>query len=225
MPRPETNAALSVERFFQFSLLGLVTSGYLAVAGSGYLDGPTVVLTTAGLLVRALWICGILRFEISERSATIATLAYSAFFLADYLLLSREFLPATVLAFAAARRHSPRAGIMVLVVASLVFYGAWRPVYLLLFGASVALNFLLGLAMGWIAVVHRGPSVSKVMSGWLALGAAALVALAVSRVVPGRFGYWLDLGLVLFACYLVGCAIGSWLRERVVSRPPAKPAA
>ena len=96
MPRLEANAALSVERFFQFSLLGLVTSGYLAVAGSGYLDGPTILLTTAGLLIRALWICGILRFEISERSATIATIAYSAFFLLDYLLLSREFLPATV---------------------------------------------------------------------------------------------------------------------------------
>ena len=58
-----------------------------------------------------------------------------------------QFLPATILAFAAARLHSPRAGIMVLVVASLVFYGAWRPVYLLLFLASVAVNFLLGLAM------------------------------------------------------------------------------
>ena len=81
-------------------------------------------------------------------------------------------------------------------------------------------SFLLGLAMGWIAVVHRGPSVSKVMAGWLALVVAALVAAAATRVVPGRFGYWLDLGLILFACYLIGCAIGSWLRERVVSRPP-----
>jgi D-alanyl-lipoteichoic acid acyltransferase DltB (MBOAT superfamily) len=58
-----------------------------------------------------------------------------------------QFLPATVLAFAAARRHSPRAGIMVLVGASLFFYGAWRPGYLLLFAASVAVNFALGLRM------------------------------------------------------------------------------
>ena len=96
MPRPEPNPALSVERFFQFSLLGLVTSGYLAVAGSGYLDSPTIVLTTLCLLVRALWICGIARFDISERTATIATVAYSGFFLLDCLVLSREFLPATV---------------------------------------------------------------------------------------------------------------------------------
>jgi alginate O-acetyltransferase complex protein AlgI len=58
-----------------------------------------------------------------------------------------QFLPATVLAFTAARRHSPRAGIMVLAGASLFFYGAWRPIYLLLLVASVAVNFGLGLRM------------------------------------------------------------------------------
>jgi alginate O-acetyltransferase complex protein AlgI len=58
-----------------------------------------------------------------------------------------QFLPAVVLAFAAARRHSPRAGILVLAGASLVFYGAWRPIYLLLLTASIAANFSLGLLM------------------------------------------------------------------------------
>jgi len=47
---------------------------------------------------------------------------------------------------------------------------------------------------------------------------AALVAAAFARIVPGRFGYWLDLGLIMFALYLCGCAVGTWLRERVVSR-------
>jgi len=96
MPRAEAQAALPVERFFQLSLLGLVSSGYLAVAGSGYLDVPTIALTTAGLFARALWICGVLRFNISDRATTILTLAYSGFFLVDYLALSHEFLPATV---------------------------------------------------------------------------------------------------------------------------------
>src|ERR1700726_290752 len=58
-----------------------------------------------------------------------------------------QFLPAVVLAFAAARQHSPRAGIVVLAGASLFFYGAWRPVYLLLLIASIAVNFSLGLRM------------------------------------------------------------------------------
>jgi hypothetical protein len=77
---------------------------------------------------------------------------------------------------------------------------------------------LLGLAMGWIAVVHRGQAVSKPTSRWLAGLAAALVAVALARVIPGRPGYWLDLGLIMFALYLAGCTVGSWLRDRVVSR-------
>jgi uncharacterized membrane protein YjjP (DUF1212 family) len=79
-------------------------------------------------------------------------------------------------------------------------------------------SLLLGLAMGWISVVQRGQGVSKTLARWLALLAAALVAAAFARVVPGRFGYWLDLGLIMFALYLCGCAVGTWLRERVVSR-------
>lgn len=77
---------------------------------------------------------------------------------------------------------------------------------------------LLGLAMGWIAVVQRGQGVSKPTARWLAALAAALVAAALARLVPGRPGYWLDLGLVMLAVYLFGCAVGSWLRDRVLSR-------
>jgi hypothetical protein len=91
--------------------------------------------------------------------------------------------------------------------------------YLLLFlwGWLVA-SLLLGLAMGWIAVVQRGDGVSKVLARGLAALAAALVAASAAHLVPGRFGYWLDLALAMFACYLVGCAVGSALRDWVVSR-------
>jgi hypothetical protein len=78
-------------------------------------------------------------------------------------------------------------------------------------------SLLLGFAMGWIAVVHRGQGVSKVMSRWLAVLVAALVAAALAHVIPGRAGYWLDLGLVMFALYLAGCTVGSWLRAWVLS--------
>ena len=79
-------------------------------------------------------------------------------------------------------------------------------------------SLLLGLAMGWIAVVQRGGGVSKRTARWLAVLAAALVAAALAQLVPVRPGYWLDLGLTMFAVYLVGCAVGSWLRDRVLSR-------
>ena len=77
---------------------------------------------------------------------------------------------------------------------------------------------LLGLAMGWVAVVHRGQGVSKRTSWALAVLAAALVAVALARVIPGRPGYWLELGLLMFASYLLGCAVGSWLRDWALSR-------
>ena len=79
-------------------------------------------------------------------------------------------------------------------------------------------SLLLGLAMGWIAVVHRGQRVSTGMMRWLAGLAAALVAASLARAIPGRPGYWLDLGLLMFAAYLAGCAVGSWLRDRVLAR-------
>ena len=104
MVRPDAGArrgafstgSLPVERFFQFSLLGLVASGYLAVAGSAYLDVPTMALTAAGILVRALFLGGLITLNLTERNATIAAVAYAGFFPIDYFFLSHDFLSSTV---------------------------------------------------------------------------------------------------------------------------------
>src|SRR6266542_5713903 len=96
MPRSKAMAEVSVERFFQLALLGLVASGYLAVVGSGYLDLPTVVLTSVGLLFRAVLVTGALQLNVSDRAVVAATIAYIGFFPLDYLFLSREFLDATI---------------------------------------------------------------------------------------------------------------------------------
>lgn len=86
----------AVETFFEFSLLGLVASGYLAVVGSGYLDLPTTILTAAGLLLRAVIVARRLRLQITDRAVAAATILYIAFYPLDYFFLSGEFLPATV---------------------------------------------------------------------------------------------------------------------------------
>lgn len=80
---------------------------------------------------------------------------------------------------------------------------------------------VLGFIMGWIGNVHRIGGISTKSLSWIAVALAIAVALSVARVIPGRFGYWLDLGLVMFAIYIVGCSVGSWLRGLLVALHPA----
>jgi hypothetical protein len=77
---------------------------------------------------------------------------------------------------------------------------------------------VMGLAMGWIAVVQRATGLSKRTLQIAAAILAVAVVVAASRLIPGRFGYWLDLGLAMLCVYTAGCALGSWLRERFVWR-------
>ena len=85
-----------VERFFEFSLLGMLAAGYFAVVGSGYLDAPTAVLTLTGLCLRALMAAGVVQFEFSNRLVAALTLLYVGFYPLDYLYVSASFLRATV---------------------------------------------------------------------------------------------------------------------------------
>jgi protein-glutamine gamma-glutamyltransferase len=86
----------AVERFFELSLLGLVAAGFLAVAGSGFLDTPTVALVAAGLLLRGLLILQVIRLRIPDRLINIITVSYIGFFALDYFWLSGRLLEATV---------------------------------------------------------------------------------------------------------------------------------
>ena len=52
-----------VNRFFDYSLLGMLAAGFFAVAGSGYLDWPTALLTLLGLCIRLLVVAGVILFE------------------------------------------------------------------------------------------------------------------------------------------------------------------
>ncbi len=86
-----------IERFFQASLLGLLTSGFLALAFSGYLDTATIGLTVIGLMARAVAVFGDFRdCNFPPAIANALTLSYIGFYPLDYMYLSREFIPATV---------------------------------------------------------------------------------------------------------------------------------
>ena len=85
-----------MDRFFQFSLLGLLLSGFLAVAGSGYLDTPTLFATATALALRALLAAGVVRVELPPAVVTALTLGYIGFYPIDYFFISKSFIPAAV---------------------------------------------------------------------------------------------------------------------------------
>ncbi len=95
MFQPET-AAVSVERFYDFSLLGLAACGFLALVGSGYLDVPTIAITAVALVLRAAALSGVSRLHLSNRAATQACAAYAVIFAADWLLFSHSLMTAAV---------------------------------------------------------------------------------------------------------------------------------
>jgi hypothetical protein len=85
-----------VGRFFEFSLLGMLAAGYFAVIGSGAVDWPTAALTLLGLVLRALMVAGLVRFEPPARVIAALAIGYIGFFPLDYLYVSGTFLTATV---------------------------------------------------------------------------------------------------------------------------------
>jgi protein-glutamine gamma-glutamyltransferase len=96
MDRGSAGKLSPVDQFFELSLLGLLGSGFLAVAGSGYLDAPTLVLTSAALITRALMVAGVVYFEPPPAIITAVTLAYIGFYPIDYFFVSRAFIPAAI---------------------------------------------------------------------------------------------------------------------------------
>ncbi|HXY14316.1 MAG TPA: DUF3488 and transglutaminase-like domain-containing protein [Terriglobales bacterium] len=86
----------AVERYFEVALYLLVFVGFGALASTGGLDTLTVLLVGGALLFRGYALLSRRSVLLPERWTTPLTLAYALFYLADYLLLSRTFLYATV---------------------------------------------------------------------------------------------------------------------------------
>ena len=86
----------AVERYFEVALYLLVFVGFATLASSGGLEALTVVLVSGALLFRGYVLLSRRPWLLPERWTTPLTLAYALFYLADYFLISRTFLYATV---------------------------------------------------------------------------------------------------------------------------------
>jgi transglutaminase-like putative cysteine protease len=88
--------AKAIERYFDVALYLLVLSGFGALASTGGLDLPAVVLVGLALALRGYQLLTRSEFAIPERWTTTLTLIYVFIYLADYFFLSRSFLAASV---------------------------------------------------------------------------------------------------------------------------------
>jgi len=98
-PNPQVEAAPlsgAINQYFEFSVYLLVLVGFGTLASTGGLDLPAMVLAGGALAARGYLLVEARPIVISERWTTPLTIAYFVFYVADFLLLSRSFLTATV---------------------------------------------------------------------------------------------------------------------------------
>ncbi len=86
----------AINKYFELSIYLLVLMGFGILASTGSLDLPTILVVGSALAVRGYFLAERRRVVISARWTTPLTIAYFIFYAADYLLLSRNFLNATV---------------------------------------------------------------------------------------------------------------------------------
>ncbi|HVR25192.1 MAG TPA: DUF3488 domain-containing protein, partial [Candidatus Polarisedimenticolia bacterium] len=86
----------AIDKYFELSLYLLVLMGFGALASTGRLDLPAILLVGMALALRGFLLAERRPVVISERWTTPLTIAYFLFYAADYFVLSRSFLAATV---------------------------------------------------------------------------------------------------------------------------------
>ena len=101
MSSPSSNSGVipvqqAIDHYFELALYLLVLTGFGALAGTGGLDLPSIILVAIALAVRGYLLAKRRSFVISERWTTPLSIVYFVFFAIDYLVVSRSFLSATV---------------------------------------------------------------------------------------------------------------------------------
>jgi protein-glutamine gamma-glutamyltransferase len=85
-----------MQRYFQISVHALIVSAFVALALTGRLDGPSMVLFTIGLAISTYRTLKGLPPLLTARGAFYLSCAYILFFVFDTFVLSRSFIPASI---------------------------------------------------------------------------------------------------------------------------------
>jgi protein-glutamine gamma-glutamyltransferase len=202
--RPTNPLLMAAERYFGVALYLLVFVGFGTLASTGALDILSVLLVSGALLFRGYALVSRRTVLIPERWTTPLTVAYVVFYLADYFIISRTFIYATV--------H------LVLFVMLLRLFSARRDrdFYFL-----AVLSFLMLLAASVLTV---DSTFLFAFAGFMLVGVVTFIlmemrsssARATIRArpstdarVPRQMGFWLAAAAPGFVCFmlLTGAAI------------------
>jgi protein-glutamine gamma-glutamyltransferase len=86
----------ALERYFEVALYLLLVAGFATLASTGKLDLPSVALVGLVLIFRGYLVAQGRQVVISDKTASLLTLIYVLFYAADFFLLARSFVTATV---------------------------------------------------------------------------------------------------------------------------------
>jgi len=78
----------------------------------------------------------------------------------------------------------------------------------------LAAALAMGIVVGWRTYAD-GPRRS-LLDGWFKWGVLIFVigvVVAVLKLLPGRYGLWLEIFLLMTAVYIIGCFLGGWLKN------------
>jgi protein-glutamine gamma-glutamyltransferase len=88
--------ARAIPRYFELGLYLLVLTGFLTLVSTHGLDAPSTLFVAAALIVRGYVLATNRTLLIRERWTSGLTIAYVAFYVLDYFLLSQQFVSTTV---------------------------------------------------------------------------------------------------------------------------------
>lgn len=81
-----------IQRFFEISLYFLLFTGFAILAGTGKLDGLSLIFGVSALLAKGYLLLRRIDVNLPEQWTTYFTLVYLVFFALDYFLISQTFI-------------------------------------------------------------------------------------------------------------------------------------
>ena len=85
-----------MKKYFQLSCHALMLTAFFALAFTGHLDLPAIVIFSIGLVISLLRTIRGLPPPLSPRGAFVLSCGYIIFFVFDSVIVSRSFIPASI---------------------------------------------------------------------------------------------------------------------------------